>query len=158
MAFSVDVPSLTLSATTNLPPLEDLLPSIKTGVGIVTSMQTNPTSTNWDGVQITEALSITSNTCSFGTFCTDTSTFTVGEGGEVFGVQFPATQNIFYDRHTTTATFSALHQAGQESCQVVCQQTYSCGGQVIGTFTVTRTFQKDTIQGTPVTRVTITKQ
>jgi hypothetical protein len=151
--------SVTLSGTTTFS-LASQFPSLKTGIGIVASMQTNPTTTNWNGTQITEALTTVSNNCpqSFGAFCTGSSTFTVGAGGSEFGQNFAPTQNIFYDKHFSTGAVSALDTAGIDSCAASCTQSYSCGGHVIGSFTVNRSFTKGTIQNTPVTNVAVTKQ
>jgi hypothetical protein len=151
--------TVTLSGTTTLS-LASQFPGLKTGIGIVASMQTNPTNINWNGTAIVEALTQSSNNCpsSFGAFCTGSDTFTVGQGGSTFGQNFAATQNIFYDQHVTTGTVSALDAAGINSCQVTCAQSYSCGGHVIGTFTINRSLTKGTIQNTPVTDVTVTKQ
>ena len=150
--------SVTLSGSTTLS-LASQFPGLKTGIGIVAAMQTNPTSTNWDGTQIVEAVSSSSNSCpsSFGNQCSGSDTFTVGNGGSTFGQNFPARQNIFYDQHVTTSGVSILDAAGITSCTAVCSQSYSCGGHVIGNFTITRRFTKGTISGTPVTNVTVTK-
>jgi hypothetical protein len=150
--------SVTLSGTTTLS-LASQFPTLKTGIGIVASMQTNPTNINWNNVQITESVTAASNDCpaSFGA-CAASDTFTVGTGGSTFGQTFTGTTNIFYDQHTSTGSVSALDSAGIDSCTRVCNQTYSCGGNVIGTFTINRSFTKGTIQNTPVTNVTVTKQ
>jgi len=151
--------SVTKSSTTTLS-LASQFPGLKTGIGIVASMQTNPTNINWNNTQITEAVSQSSNSCpsSFGSLCSGSDTFTVGTGGSTFGQNFAATQNIFYDQHVTTSGVSILDSAGINSCQATCAQTYSCGGNVIGNFTINRSFTKGTIQNTPVTNVTVTKQ
>ena len=150
--------SVTLSGTTTLS-LASQFPTLKTGIGIVASMQTNPTNINWNNIQITESVTPSSNDCpaSFGS-CAASDTFTVGTGGTAFGQTFTGTTNIFYDLHTSTGAVSALDSAGINSCTRVCSQTYSCGGHVIGTFTINRSFTKGTIQNTPVTNVTVTKQ
>jgi hypothetical protein len=150
--------SVTLSSTTTLS-LASQFPTLKTGIGIVASMQTNPTNVNWNNIQITESVTASSNDCpaSFGS-CAASDTFTVGTGGSTFGQAFTGTTNIFYDQHTSTGSVSALDAAGIDSCTRVCNQTYSCGGHVIGTFTINRSFTKGTIQNTPVTNVTVTKQ
>jgi hypothetical protein len=113
----------------------------------------------FDGVTIVEAVSETSNSCpaSFGNQCAGSSSFTVGAGGSTFGQTFPAATNTFYDQHASTSASSALDAAGINSCSSSCKQVYSCGGTPIGTFTINRSFTKGTIQGTPVTNVTVTK-
>ena len=79
-------------------------------------------------------------------------------GDSVGGVGFAPQHNIFYDQHVTTSALSMLDVAGISACTIKCSQTYSCGGKVIGNFTITRAFSKGTISGTPVTYVTVTKQ
>jgi len=75
----------------------------------------------------------------------------------------PAERSRFYDHHTTKwKGGSLLHNPGHnpkglDKCTVVCPQTYTCGGTAIGTHTITRTFTKDTYQGTDVTKVSVTK-
>ena len=76
----------------------------------------------------------------------------------MFGVTKLPVTNIFYDLHATPFSESLLDDAHISSCTAGCTQTYSCNGQNIGTFTIIRDFTKDTIQGTPVTRVSVTKQ
>ena len=84
--------------------------------------------------------------------------FTVGAGGTAKdGTLYPAEENIFYDEHYTEASQSLLDYSGLTSCQTTCTQYYYCYGMNIATFTVTRTYSKGTIQGTPVTIVTISK-
>jgi hypothetical protein len=151
--------SVTLSGTTTLS-LASQFPTLKTGIGIVASMQTNPGNINWNGIAIVEAVTESSNNCpsSFGSLCSGSDTFTVGQSTSDSGQNFAATQNIFYDHHSTISPVSALDAAGINSCQATCAQAYSCGGHVIGNFTINRSFTKGTIQNTPVTNVTVTKQ
>jgi hypothetical protein len=132
---------------------------LRTGVGRVVAMQTRPTSTNWNGTLIVEAVSNASSSCpaSFGDQCAGSDTFTVGDGGVAFGQNFPARTNIFYDQHVTTDVVSLLDTAGINSCTAVCSQQYSCGGTVIGRFTITRRFAKSSISSTPVTIVNVSK-
>jgi hypothetical protein len=155
--------SVTLSSTTQ-EPLSSVFPTYKTGIGIAATMQANPTTTNWNGAQLTESLSQVSNTCpsGMGNQCTGSSTFTVGNNGQtavlIDGQRLPPVENIFYDEHAATATYSALDQYGSNGCTATCTQTYSCGGIPMGTFAVTRTYTKGTINGTAVTNVNVTKQ
>jgi hypothetical protein len=138
--------------------------------GIIARMRVLPEATNWDGKQIPEVLSQTSSTCPPGLTrpgpCAGDSTFTVGAqsgGSNVIPVQ-PAMQNRFYDFHTTRSrTISFLHDptrnpAGLNSCETVCQQTYSCDGVPIGTHRITRRFIKSTFNSRDVTIVNITKE
>lgn len=155
--------TVTVAAKDNIP-LENLFPNAKTGIGIVATMQVGPQASGpFDGDQITEAVSdnfVMQATCptSFGPYCRGSDTFTVGLGASGFGVTKPAAPNTFYDFHTTVFAVSLLDAAGMNSCTVSCNQTYSCGGNIIGSFLITRDMSKDAIQNTPVTRVTVTKQ
>jgi uncharacterized protein DUF6531 len=120
----------------------------------------NRLSVRYKGGLVTESMTQSINTCpaNFGNLCSGSDSFATGQGGSAFGVTFPPQHNIFYDQHTTTSTVSFLDQAGISSCVAVCKQTYTCNATVIGTFNVTRTFTKGTIQSTPVTNVAVTKQ
>ena len=151
--------SVTLSTSTPIS-LSSQFPTLKTGIGIIAAMQVNPISSNWNGTQVSESISQVSNTCpsSFGALCSGSDTFTVGAGATAFGGSLPATQNIFYDQHNTVSSTSKLDDEGQTSCAAVCKQTYYCNRQVIGTFKITRTFSKGTIQNTPVTNLSVTKE
>jgi hypothetical protein len=164
--------SVSLNATTNIP-LEDDFPTYKTGIGIVTSMQVSgPSSASYNNSQISEAVSyngVMQNNCPSQYFpggCNGSDTFTVGQGGSAFGVNFLSENNIFYDQHTSVGPSSVLNAAGISTCTYSCNQTYSavsdaagrsCGGTNVGNFLITYTFTKDTIQGTAVTRTTATK-
>jgi hypothetical protein len=161
--------SLSLSKLTPLA-LELEFPTMLTGLGAMASIQANPATSNWDGVQVTETVGLTNsaNQCSgnVAAVCTSEGN-TVGIFGQAFqnplgngqvdGVPFPATHNIFYDVHVQRGSTSLL-APGAASCTVACSQTWSCGGKQIGSFTITHTFSSDTIQGTPVTRVTVAEQ
>lgn len=143
--------------------LSKVFPTLQTGIGLVAAMQVGPAGNGpYDGVSIQEAISQSSNTCpqSFGAVCgSPTGSFIVGKGASTLGVfSFPSTTNIFYDKHSYQQPFSALDNAGINSCTAVCAQSYSCTGRTIGKFTITKKFTKGTIQNTPVTFVTVTKQ
>ena len=75
------------------------------------------------------------------------STFTVGVAGK----------NQFHDWHVSGLGVSVLDAVGKSTCSLVCSQTYSCGGNVIGTHTITRTLTKSVISSTNVSVITITK-
>jgi hypothetical protein len=153
---------------TNLTPA-GLSAGYLTAYGIMARMKVLPDSTNWDGVSVVEANTVASSTCPATLThpgpCTGNATFVVGSASGKSNVQpvQPAMQNRFYDFHTThTRALSVLHDstrnpAGLNSCKTVCKQTYSCGGAVIGTHTVTRTFTKGTSGGNDVTIVNVTK-
>jgi hypothetical protein len=137
----------------------------RTGYGITSVMRVEPTSTVWDGTQIVEATKQTRNTCpeEFGISpCNGTDTFTVGKesNSSILG-KLAATPNRFYDFHFTRWNKgSLLHDRNPkdiDSCEIACEQKYSCGGNVIGTHTVTRTFTKGTSGSRNVTLVNVTK-
>ena len=168
---TVECPSST--ALSSLTPLSItlLFPGIKTGIGAVASMEVGPTTTDWDGAQITEAVTTTSNSCpaTWGNLCSGSSTFTVGEGGQaevlVNGVEtevgpvFTAQQNIFYDQHTIVSNASLLPtSSGKTSCTAVCTQTYSCNGTSVGSHTITYSFIEALISGTHVTSTEVSEQ
>ena len=143
-------------------PLESDFPAEKTGIGGVATMLVSPLPVVWNGTRITESVSLFDSTCppTGLNICSGSDTFTVGNGIINFGVIFPPNINVFYDLHEIGLPTSLLDTSGtnQTSCQIVCTQSYSCGGAVIGRFFITRNFSKDTIQGTPVTRVKVDKQ
>jgi len=132
--------------------------------GIITPMVVGPASVNFDGnANIIEAVTTdTSNSdcpASFGDQCAGSSTFTINAGGTaVDGTTVTAMHNTFYDQHYSQGSVNALASAGIDSCKVTCNQTYSCNGMAVAHFTIVRTFTKGTIQNTPVTLVTVTKQ
>lgn len=138
----------------------------RTGYGAAAVMKVEPDSTNWDGTQIVESLKQTKNTCpkEFGISpCSGNSTFTVGAGtkSSVLG-ELEAKRNRFYDFHISRWNKgSLLHDRNPDnvdSCQVECEQKYSCGDAVIGTHTVTRTFTKGKSGSRDVTLVAVTKK
>src|SRR5258708_14588194 len=96
--------------------------------------------------------------------CTAGPPFTVGDGtkgSSVLPAQ-PGQKNRFYDFHRTRSNSSLLHDptrnpTGMNSCTMICKQSYACGGTVIGSFTITRTFTKGKYQGKDVTLVSIAK-
>jgi hypothetical protein len=157
--------TVALEATTTIP-LEFFFPNRLTGVGAATTMGVFPSPVIWNGAQIQELVTLTSNTCpaSFGTPpCGGHDTFTVGDGSAPIGpLVFPPSVNTFYDFHVSLIGSSVLDPppplAPIPSCRAVCSQTYSCNGAIIGRFTITRDVTRDTISGVPVSRVAVTKQ
>jgi hypothetical protein len=135
-------------------------------------MQPGPASSvSYNQSKISEAVSLNyvlQNTCPASiSQCPGSIPFTVGQGGVAYGVPFNAANNIFYDQHTAASTASILDQAGLSTCTFGCNQIYyavsdptgnSCGNANIAGFTIIYTFTKDTIQGRPVTRTSVTKQ
>lgn len=156
--------SLSLSSTTQ-ESLSRVFPTEKTGLGVTVAIQAGPALQGgyWDGSKITESLvQSTPYSCpsSWGNLCAGSSTFTVGEGPvqTIDGQILPAQHNIFYDEHVVESTTSLLDYSNITSCTAVCRQTYSCSGKSVGSFTVTYSFTKGTISGTPVTQVSATVQ
>jgi hypothetical protein len=139
--------------------LSSVFPAYKTGVGIDASMNVNGSGSNYNGIQISEVVSTTSNSCGSAapSICGYPGTpFTVGTSATAFnGAPLAAAQNTFWDQHIEYFTYSAL-SAGK-SCSAVCSQTYSCNGNSIGTFTIDYGLAAGTLGSTPVTNVTVTK-
>ena len=137
-----------------------MFPGEKTGLGATATISVAPTTSNWNGIHVTESLTSTSNSCpaSFGNLCAGSGTFTVGDGGTTIdGQTLQAQQNVFYDEHVIESNVSLLDYYNVTgSCQAVCTQTYSCVERPMGTDTITYTFSRSTISGTPVTSVTAT--
>jgi hypothetical protein len=147
-----------------------LFPGLKTGIGAVASMQVSPTTTNWNGYEISESLATASNSCpaSWGNMCQGSSTFTIGEGGQAevsvngvdtpVGPVFTGEENLFYDQHTFVSNVSLLDSSGINSCTAVCTQTYSCSGTPVSSHTITYSFIKAQITGTHVTSTEVSDQ
>ena len=144
---------------------EGIKKGYRSGYGACSVMRVEPDSTNWDGTKIVESNKQTKNTCptEFGISpCSGSDTFTVGleSNSSILG-RMPATKNRFYDYHTTRWNKgSLLHDRNPNnmaSCEIVCEQNYSCGGNVIGTHTITRAFTKGTSGSRDVTLVAVTK-
>ena len=140
-----------------------------TAYGIMARMKVLPDATTWDGVSVVESMVSGRSTCPATLTqpgpCRGSSTFVVGAASGRSNVQpvQPAARNTFYDFHTThTRALSVLHDAGRNpsgvnSCQVVCDQTYSCAGTAVGHHTITRSFTKGTFNSQNVTMVSVTK-
>ena len=137
----------------------------RTGMGAVAIIAVQPDSQTWDGASITESFKTPTSDCpkEFGINpCSGNSVFPVGAGknSPVFG-SIPATRNRFPDFHETRwKGGSLLHErnpGGKDSCTIACEQQYSCGGKVIGTHTITRTFTKGKIGSVDVTFVSVSK-
>lgn len=150
--------------TTDMTP-DGIKKGYRTGYGAVATMKVEPDTTNWDSTQIVESLKLTKSTCpeEFGINpCSGSSTFTVGaeSNSSVLG-KLAATKNRFYDFHTTRWNKgSLLHDRNPkniDSCEAVCEQNYSCGGKVIGTHKITRTFTKGKSGDRDVTLVNVKK-
>jgi len=172
-AQAMDSPASSCPSKTQVEKLKDLTPDglkagYATGYGVLATMRVLPDATNWNGTRIAESLTLDpSGTCPKGLTsqpCTAGPPFTVGDGTKGFSVlpAQPGQQDRFYDFHRTRSNISLLHDAtrnpsGMSSCTLICKQSYSCGGTVIGNYTLTRTFTKGTYQGKDVTLVSVTK-
>jgi hypothetical protein len=137
-------------------------PTYYTGIGIITTMQVG---TGMNGAAVTESISNGStNTCPTGFInaCAGGITFTVGptSGGYSFGAPYSGNgNNQFEGEHAYVNGSDVLSgQSADYSCTQTCAQTYSACNKPIGNFTLTWAFLHDSISGTPVTRVTVTKQ
>ncbi len=140
-------------------------PAFRTGFGMLSYMALSPSSGfNWNGTKVRENPS-GSNNCpaALGNMCGGNSEFTVGQNAPPVP-WYPGAPSVptneFFDFHTTIALVDAL--AGQTagySCQANCTQTYSCGGNQIGStaFTITIKLQHDSINGQAVTVTSVTK-
>jgi hypothetical protein len=165
-------PNLTEVATTIDMRNEALAAGFLTAYGIHAQMRVRPDARTWDGTQITESLTMTSNTCpnslTRGEPCNGSSTFTVGAqsgNSSVLPAPRAGAINRFWDFHTTHVRprgISVLHDATRNpanlnTCSTVCNQNYNCGGNTIGTHTITRTYIKGRFNGQDVTFVDVTK-
>jgi hypothetical protein len=146
-----------------------LFPSIKTGIGAISTMQVAPSTPN--NTPIFESLVPGSSTCptSWGNLCQGVSTpFSVGQGGQgsvfingqrlYFGPVYVGQGNTFYDQHSIANSTSLLDSSGIQTCTATCSQTYSCNGLPVGTHALTYTFIKALINGTHVTDTEVSKQ
>ena len=128
------------------------------GIGIVAFMDVGPATQNFFNVQMKETISRTGGTCNTSIpLCNGGSTFYVGYGETQWGTTFPEVPNQFYDNHGIYANYNMLQSFGQSSCTVICSQSYSCGGNVIGSFTITYSLNPGTVNGYAVTQVTAQK-
>ena len=137
----------------------------RTGFGAVAVMRVDPDSQNWDGTSIVESFGPATSDCpqEFGIHpCSGHTTFTVGSEGHspIFGT-LAATRNRFYDYHETRwRGGSLLHDRnpqGKSSCQIECEQQYSCQGTQIGKHKIKRTFTKGKSGSTDVTLVEVAR-
>lgn len=126
-----------------------------------------PTTTNFDGTKLTEAVTPFSNSCPTtiphlqnNYVCTGSTTFTIGLGvGTVAsGIVVPDIHNQIWDDHEALDGASRLANSGVQSCTIVCAQTYSCGGKPVANFKISRQFTQGTSGGYAVTSVYATKQ
>jgi hypothetical protein len=154
-------PSSSSVGSTTAESLAKVLATYKTGLGAVVGIQFNPAAPT--GLVVTETLSSGATTCpqGFPTVCAtkgnlNTASLVVGTAGTATdGTPFPATPNTMWDEHVVASASSLLGSSGKQ-CSIQCNQQYSCGGTIIGNYTITYTLSTGTISGTPVTNVTAT--
>lgn len=171
IAQSCGCPTSVKVANRTTESLAAVYPTYKTGLGMAATMEVGPARTTWDGATVTESVTQSSNDCpsTWGTdLCTNDGTsghsdFPVGEPGGVIlfdGTRLSSKTNSFYDEHIIANQADLLGSFGQgkTTCTVKCSQKYSCDGNIIGTFTITFTFTKGTVNGQPATIVSATKQ
>ena len=148
-----------------------------TGWGGLSQMEvSDPSGGNWDGTAIQESLKRIKNSCGDRgkNACSNVSsdqeksaagsTFIVGAESNFLGkAKLAAKQNRFYDLHVfASKDASLLHELKKDTCEVQCQQSYSCGGKRLGTdFVITYTMTRDVVQSGSkninVTRVAVNK-
>jgi hypothetical protein len=148
-----------------------------TGWGGLSQLEvSDPTGKNWDGTEIHERLKRIKNTCgergkiacsnvsSDQARNTAGSTFVVGAESNFLGkAKLAAAQNRFYDIHVFASKDpSLLHELKKDTCEVQCQQSYSCGGKQLGpdfiiTYAMTRDVVKSGSRNINVTRVAVSK-
>jgi hypothetical protein len=148
-----------------------------TGWGGLSQMEvSDPSGKVWDGTAIHEGLKRIKNTCgdrgksacsnvsSDQARSTAGSTFTVGAESNFLGkAKLAAVKNRFHDLHVfASKDFSLLHELKKDSCEVQCQQSFSCGGKRFGpdfiiTYTMTRDVVKSGSKNINVTRVAVKK-
>jgi len=141
-------------------------PNYLTGVGIETIMQLNPIDVDWSKMSLQETVTTDPNSnCPTAPACG-------GAGGLVPGTrpynyaygqlvdQLPTsnTNAYFFDWHTLMYATDILGPANRSSCTDICHLAYSCGTTPIGSFTITKSGSHATIQNTPVTVMSVTKQ
>ena len=161
--------SVSVAQTDNIP-LSSNDPPYRTGIGATVQMSVGPSSgTQYNGVQIVENVTSGSGTsCSaallsqpaFKNACFGSDTFTVGSVPQpVFNGQAnPQTNNAFWDVNTSTDASDDMAAAGNtQSCMIVCNQTFSCNGTLIGSFVITRKISHGTLNSVGVTNVSVTK-
>ncbi|MGO9420588.1 hypothetical protein [Roseiarcus sp.] len=164
--------SVAISSVTpyNLSSYPQDVPTLSTGIGAVATMTVGPASGTFNGTLLSESLSTLSNSCPtskgwpWPTPCTGkTPTFAVGLPGQPgdygfqFGSPLPALNNTFYDGHFLDNPYNLLSWSGVNSCTIVCTQTYSCGGNPLGSFTVTYDLQPGSVGSSAITKVIVSK-
>ena len=130
-------------------------------------MKVGPAGKDYTDAVLVETVTPTSNSCpsniaqytSFPTITTaNNSTFKVGSSASWEGSNFPSILNDFYDSHKTIVNINVLGQTSIQSCVAKASQRYYCSGSLVGTFTLTNTYARGTINGQAVTNVSTTKQ
>lgn len=173
---TITVPSCPTSVslvTVSSASLANNYPPQRTGIGGFAQMSVGPSSsTTYNGARITESVTQdASTTCpssllsqpAFDGACSGSSTpFVVGAYAQpTFGVTLGQTNNAFWDQHTSADGSDDMGVAGYTTtCNIVCDQTYSCGGSNIGSFVITRMISHTIVGSNPgvsATNVAVTK-
>jgi hypothetical protein len=82
----------------------------------------------------------------------------VGSSAYWEGMNYPSVSNDFYDSHKLLGPINVLGLTNVQSCYATAVQVYTCDGNIVGTFTLTNTYTRGTLNGNSVTNVTTTKQ
>ena len=131
----------------------------------------DPNGKTWDGTEIQETVKQVKNSCGARArrVCSNESAednpgggsnFTVGAASNFLGMApLAKATNSFYDVHAFVLKgVSITHEKGIKSCEIQCEQTYSCAGKQLGpTFAITYGLTMDEAHSNDVTRVGIKK-
>jgi hypothetical protein len=150
--------SVTSQSLFSLPNSTLPTPPTLTGIGEVAMMSVSGSAGPYTNARITESVSPVGGTCNpqwQTKACQGSSTFTVGNGETMWGTIFLSNTNVFYDNHGLTSSNNVL--GGTGSCTITCSQTYYCGGNSIGQFTINFSLDNGTVGSTAVTEVTAGK-
>jgi len=139
-------------------------PDSLTGIGILARMLVSPLTADYYGTAIQEVVTPTTNTCpaniaGYASFPNQFSIFHVGDQilGSWEGQPYGYFTNTFYDSHRIELNFSILGLTSVTSCQAQATQVYSCNGNNIGTFLLTNTYTRGTVNGQDVTNIATDK-
>lgn len=135
--------------------------------GVKARYEVDPGDDNWDGVVVTEEISLCTwlTDCEEGThliqgktpksMCNQVGSFTIGAGTTVYWpygpVDCPPVHNSFWDPHFAASKRSYLKPGAQE-CDIVCYQDILCGGNIVSAFRIIKHLKLEGAQ----THVTIT--
>jgi hypothetical protein len=142
-----------------LPNSTEPTPPTLTGLGMVAGMLVSGSSGPYTGALITETVAAAGTTCQQQSWqnsaCVGGDTFQVGNPLSRWGTNFASNTNIFYDTHGLISSNNLL--SGTANCTISCHQTYTCGGNNIGNFTITFNLSNGSVGSYAVTQVTAGK-